>query len=75
MCLTNNNIEVEKKEERKENLDITYEERIEIESMLRSRIKYTITEIAKKLNRDKSVISREINRNCERKCDYKKHAF
>lgn len=64
MCRNNcNTIVAENKEEKVINSRLTYEERLEIESMLRKRRKVKITEIAKELNRDKSVISREINRN------------
>ena len=78
MCRTNCNIiEAENKEERKIKSRITYEERVEIESKLRSRKKITITQIAKELERDKSIISREIARNSylkwdERTAKYKK---
>ena len=64
MCRNNCSIvEAENKEEREINSRLTYEERVEIESMLRSRRKITISEIAEKLDRNKSVISREIARN------------
>lgn len=69
MCLINCNIvEVENKEV-KRNSDITYEERIQIEYMIKK--KYTIQEMSEELGRNKSIISREINRHCEKKCDYK----
>ena len=72
MCLINCNIvEVENKEV-KRNLDITYEERIQIESMLRSKKKYKITEIAEELGRNKSIISREIKRHSKEKWDYER---
>ena len=68
MCLINNNIiEVENKEI-KRNSDITYEERIKIEYMLKK--KYTMREMSEELGRNKSIISREINRHCKRVCDY-----
>ena len=68
MCLINYNIiEVENKEV-KRNSDITYEERVKIEYMIKK--KYTIREISEELKRNKSIISREINRHCEYKCDY-----
>ena len=78
MCQNNCNIiEAEKKEERKINSRLTYEERVIIEARLRSKKKIKITEIAEELDRDKSVISREINRNSylkwdERTAKYKK---
>ena len=78
MCRNNCNIvEAENKEERERNSRLSNEERVEIESMLRQRKKMKITEIAKELGRDKSVISREINRNSylkwnERTATYKK---
>lgn len=78
MCRNNCNIvEAENKEEKEINSRLTYEERIIIEEKLRSRKKIKITEIANELNRDKSVISREINRNSylkwdERTATYKK---
>ena len=68
MCLINCNIvEVENKEI-KRNSDLTYEERIKIEYMVKK--KYTMQEMAEELNRNKSIISREINRHCEIKWDY-----
>ena len=42
MCLNNCIIEVEENKEKKINSDITYEERIKIEDMLRSKTKYTM---------------------------------
>ena len=70
MCQNNCNIvETENKEERKRNSRLSYEERIEIESMLRRKKKMKLTEIAEELGRDKSVISREINRNSYLKWD------
>lgn len=72
MCQINCSIvEVENKEKREIKTRLTYEERIEIESKLRSRRKITITEIAKELGRDKSVISREIKRNSYLRWDEK----
>ena len=68
MCLINCNIiEVENKEVRR-NSDITYEERIKIEYMIKK--KYTMQEMSEELGRNKSVISREINRHCEMKWNY-----
>lgn len=78
MCRINCSIiEAENKEERGIKSRLSYEERVEIESKLRSRKKITITQIAKELGRDKSVISREISRNSylkwdERTAKYKK---
>lgn len=78
MCRNNCNIiEAENKEKRKRNSRLSYEERIEIESMLRRRKKMKVIEISKELGRDKSVVSREINRNSylkwdERTATYKK---
>ena len=78
MCQNNCSIvEAEKKEKRKINSRLTYEERVIIESRLRSRKKIKITEIAEEIGRSKSVISREINRNSylkwdERTARYKK---
>ena len=63
MCLNNCNIEVEENKERKINCDLTYEERLEIERMLKSRTKYTIQQIADEIKRNKSIVSREIQRN------------
>lgn len=68
MCLINCNIvEVENKGV-KRNSDITYEERCKIEFMVKK--KYTMQEMSEELGRNKSVISREINRHCEKVCDY-----
>ena len=68
MCLIDCNIiEVENKEV-KRNSDITYEERVKIEYMLKK--KYTMQEMSEELGRNKSIISREINRHCEEKWDY-----
>ena len=78
MCQNNCNIvEAKNKEKREINSRLTYEERVEIESMLRSRKKVRISQIADRLERDKSVISREISRNSylkwdERTAKYKK---
>ena len=63
MCLNNCNIEVEENKDKKINCDLTYEDRLKIEDMIRSRIKYTIQEIADKIGRNKSIVSREIKRN------------
>ena len=68
MCLINSNIvEVENKEV-KRNSDITYEERCKIEFMVKK--KYTMQEMAEELERNKSIISREINRHCDIKRNY-----
>lgn len=68
MCLINSNIiEVENKEV-KRNSDITYEERVKIEYMLKK--KYTMQEMSEELGRNKSIISREINRHCDIKWNY-----
>ncbi len=70
MCLNNCNIEVEENKDKKINSDLTYEERLEIERMIKSRKKYTIQQIANEINRDKSIVSREIKRNSEEKWNY-----
>lgn len=68
MCLIDCNIvEVENKEV-KRNSDLTYEERVNIQYMLKK--KYTMQEMAEELGRNKSIISREINRHCEYKWNY-----
>lgn len=68
MCFLNCNIiEVENKEI-KRNSDITYEERCKIEFMIKR--KYTMQEMAEELGRNKSIISREINRHCDIKRNY-----
>lgn len=68
MCLINCTIvEVENKEV-KRNSDITYSERCKIEFMVKK--KYTMQEMSEELGRNKSIISREINRHCDRICDY-----
>lgn len=68
MCLINSNIvEIENKEV-KRNSDLSYEERCKIEYMVKKR--YTMQEMSEELGRNKSIISREINRHCETKCDY-----
>ena len=68
MCLIDCNIiEVENKEV-KRNSDITYEERVKIEYMLKK--KYTMQEMSEELGRNKSIISREINRHCDIKWNY-----
>ena len=78
MCRTNCNIiEAENKEKREIKSRLIYEDRIIIEEKLRNRKRITITQIAKELGRDKSVISREISRNSylkwdERTAKYKK---
>lgn len=66
-----NIIEAENKEKKEKNSRLTYEDRVIIEVRLRSRPKVPITEIAKELERDKSVISREIERNSYLKWDEK----
>ncbi len=68
MCQNNYSIvEVENKEV-KRNSDITFEERCKIEFMVKK--KYTMQEMSEELGRNKSIISREINRHCEYKWDY-----
>lgn len=68
MCLIDCNIvEVENKEV-KRNSDIRFEERCKIEFMIKK--KYTLQEMSEELGRNKSVISREINRHCDKKWDY-----
>ena len=68
MCLINSTIiEIENKEV-KRNSDITYEERCKIEFMIKK--KYTMQEMSDELGRNKSTISREINRHCDKKWDY-----
>ncbi len=68
MCLINSNIvEIENKEV-KRNSDLSYEERIKIEYMVKK--KYTMEEMSEELGRNKSIISREINRHCDIKCDF-----
>ena len=69
MCLNNCNIVVEEKKEVKRNCDLTYENRLKIEDMLRSRTKYTIQQIANEIGRNKSIVSREIKRNGYQKWD------
>ena len=69
MCLINCNIEVEEKKEVKGKKDLTYEERIKIEDMLRSKNRYTIKQIADEIGRNKSIVSREIKRNGYEKWD------
>lgn len=71
MCLINSSIEVEEKKEKKRNSDLTYENRLKIEDMLRSRTKYTIQQIADEIGRNKSIVSREIKRNGYQKWDEK----
>ena len=68
MCLINSNITETENKEVKRNSDITYEERCKIEFMVKK--KYTMQEMAEELGRNKSIISREINRHCEEKWDY-----
>ena len=70
MCQNNcNTVEAENKENREINSRLTYEERIKIEEKLRSRKKISISQIAKELGRNRSVISREIKRNSYEKWD------
>lgn len=69
MCLINCSIEVEENKEIKRNSDLTYENRLKIEDMLRSRTKYTIQQIADEIGRNKSIVSREIKRNGYQKWD------
>ena len=58
MCQNNCNIiEAENKEERKRNSRLSYEERIEIESMLRRRKKMKVTEIAKELGVEREEVA------------------
>lgn len=68
MCLINSNIIETENKGVKRNSDITYEERCKIEFMVKK--KYTMQEMAEELGRNKSIISREINRHCEEKRDY-----
>lgn len=68
MCLINCNIIEAENKEVKRNSDITYEERCKIEFMLKK--KYTMQEMSEELGRNKSIISREINRHCEEKWNY-----
>ena len=49
MCLYNSNIEATENNEKKKNSDLSYEDRLKIEEMLRSRTKYTIQQIADKI--------------------------
>lgn len=68
MCLINSSIiEIENKEV-KRNSALTYEERCKIEFMVKK--KYTMQEMSEELGRNKSIISREINRHCEIKWNY-----
>ena len=69
MCLNNCSIEAEENKDVKRNSDLTYEERLKIEEMLRSRTKYTIQQIADEIGRNKSIVSREIKRNGYEKWD------
>ena len=68
MCLFNSNIIDIDNKEVKRNSDITYEERCKIEFMIKK--KYTMQEMAEELGRNKSIISREINRHCDKKWIY-----
>ena len=68
MCLVNCNIVGVENKEVKRNSSLLFEERVKIEYMLKKR--YTLQEMADELGRDKSVISREIKRNCDNICDY-----
>ena len=67
MCLNNCNIEVEENKEGKREKFLTYEDRLEIERCLKEKKKYTLQEIGEKIGKDKSVISREIKRNSNKK--------
>lgn len=70
MCRNNCNIiEVENKEKREKNSRLSYEDRVKLEEKLRSRKRISISQIAKELGRDRSVISREIQRNSYKKWD------
>lgn len=68
MCLIDCNIIEAENKEVKRNSDITYEERCKIEFMIKK--KYTMQEMAEELGRNKSIISREINRHCDKKWNY-----
>lgn len=68
MCLINSNIIETENKEVKRNSDLTYEERCKIEFMVKK--KYTMQEMAEELGRNKSIISREINRHCDEKWNY-----
>ena len=68
MCLIDCNISGVENKEVKRNSDITYEERCKIEFMVKK--KYTLQDMAEELGRNKSIISREINRHCDKKWDY-----
>ena len=68
MCLIDCNIIEGENKEVKRNSDITYEERVKIEYMLKK--KYTMQEMSEELGRNKSIISREINRHCDIKWNY-----
>ena len=68
MCLIDCNISGVENKEVKRNSDITYEERCKIEFMIKK--KYTMQEMAEELGRNKSIISREINRHCDKKWNY-----
>ena len=68
MCLIDCNIIEAENKEIKRNCDITYEERCKIEFMIKK--KYTMQEMSEELGRNKSIISREINRHCDKKWNY-----
>lgn len=68
MCIIDCNIIEAENKEVKRNSDITYEERCKIEFMIKK--KYTMQEMSEELGRNKSIISREINRNCDVKWNY-----
>ena len=68
MCLIDCITIEEENKEVKRNSDITYEERCKIEFMIKK--KYTMQEMSEELGRNKSIISREINRHCELKWNY-----
>ena len=65
MCLINCNIIETENKEVKRNSDLNYEERVKIEYMVKK--KYTMQEMSEELGRNKSIISREINKHCQMK--------
>lgn len=68
MCLINSSIIEKENKEEKRNLDLSYEERVKIEFMISK--KYTLKEMSEELGRNKSIISREINKHCDYKWNY-----
>lgn len=68
MCLINCNIVESENKEVERNSDLTYEERCKIEFIVKK--KYTMKEMEEELHRDKSIISREINRHCDIEWNY-----